>query len=100
MESQFEAAGGTKAGGGADTFIRHASDTWQMWAFFFTAFVVMLFAIVDALAVPLLSCLRGRLVIVGVKIVVFVGVFGVVVVNRVSRRWLAGMFERYIRTER
>jgi hypothetical protein len=100
MENQFAASGGAKAGGDADTFIRHVSDTWQIWAFFSTAFVVMLFAVVDAFTVPLLTCFRGRLVIVALKTVVFVGVFGVAVVNRTSRRWLAVMFERYVRTER
>lgn len=100
MESQFEAAGGAKAGGGADNWIVHASDTWQMWAFLFTAIVVMMFSFIDALAVPLLSFWMGRFVVVGVKLAVFGGVFGLVVVNRTSRRWLAGMFERHVRAER
>lgn len=99
MEHEFVATGGLKARGDGDSSLVHASDTWQTWAFLFTAIVVLLFSVIDAFDIPFLSHWTGRFAIFGMKVVSFIGAFWLVMLNRTVRQWLIGIFERYVRTE-
>jgi hypothetical protein len=99
MAEQFEytTKGVAITGGHAQSSLVHSSDTWQTWAFFFTAVLVLIFAVVDVLAIP--TPWRVRFMVLGIKIPAFALTAYLMLINRTVRRWLLMFFERYVKLE-
>ena len=75
---------------------RHTADTWQTWAFLFSAALTVAFAVTDGLAPP---AWHGW-PIVTIKLVVSGVVFWVIMVNNSARSCILRRFDRLVKYER